>query len=350
MNAAVSSRILLVLIAMCMLAVALSLAGCKGERAQSESGKDSRQVLEDESGFRAELRLAESTITTAQRLTLTINSSVRDGWDAQHADVAASLPENWRIVEDRTEPVREKVDGWRHERRMVTVEPFLDGEYAIGEIEFSASPVPDGERVTMRSAPFKLTVLSVLAPEDEAGLADVKSVVEPPAPSRAWIWAGVGAGAIVLVAVALWIVAHLRRPKLVEPERRYAHEVALERLDMLLASDLLNQARFKEFYGQASWILRRYIEDRFGLHAPKQTTEEFLAESRVSLTLSSDDVSSLERFLRSCDEVKFAAAEASHAQSEAVADAVREFVLRTRNDTSMVIVQEQAAQTRGRAA
>ena len=43
--------------------------------------------------------------------------------------------------------------------------------------------------------------------------------------------------------------------------------------------------RIKEFYQRISDILRHYIENRFGLHAPERTTEEFLVELKPSEVL-----------------------------------------------------------------
>ncbi len=331
------------LVAVGACAIALALLGCGRQESAADAHNGPHQVVEDQRAIRAEVSLDSAELTTAQRLTLTIDTSVRDGFDVRAADVQAALPENWQIAEDRTQPLGVE-GGWRRDRRTVVVEPFLDGKFSIGPLELTAAPRSDGEAIAVRTDPMEVTVHSVLKSGDDAALAEVKSVVEPPAPDRTWLWAGIGAGALALASLGLWLALRKRAPVIPEPVRRPAHEVALERLDALLSAGLLECAQFKEFYSHASLILRRYIEDRFGVHAPKQTTEEFLAASRVSLALSRDDVSGLETFLRACDEIKFAAGDATRTQAESAAEAIADFVQRTRSAESLVVVDESEGQ------
>lgn len=318
-------------------AVCLSLGACGAEPESVGSGSSARQSVTGENAFQAEITLQPTDLTTAQRLTLTFNTRTRDGFELRGADVQAALPEDWRIVEDRTSPFGVS-DGWRHEQRTLVLEPFLDGAFTIGAMELTATPRLDGDPVSVSTTPIEVTVRSVLDADSQGALADIKTIVDPPSPNRTWAWAGAGVAAAVLLAAALWLMLRKRAPIEVEPIRRAAHELAIERLDALIRSGLLEQANFKEFYAGASLILRRYIEDRFGMHAPKQTTDEFLAASKVSLALSREDVAGLENFLRACDEIKFAAGAATRAQAEATAGAVRDFVERTRSMESQVIV------------
>jgi hypothetical protein len=59
-------------------------------------------------------------------------------------------------------------------------------------------------------------------------------------------------------------------------------------------------------YGMAATtILRRYIEQRFGLHAPLQAMEEFLLSAAHSERLPSPDRERLAGFLGWCDLLKF---------------------------------------------
>ena len=58
-----------------------------------------------------------------------------------------------------------------------------------------------------------------------------------------------------------------------------------------------------------SLIIRDYLEQRFDLHAPDRTTEEFLFELQSSQRLSEGHKQLLADFLGACDMVKFAKAE-----------------------------------------
>ena len=69
----------------------------------------------------------------------------------------------------------------------------------------------------------------------------------------------------------------LRRKAGAEREEKIpAHEQAYRELERLLARELIEKGQVKEFYAGVSGVLRRYIENRFGLKAPERTTEEFL--------------------------------------------------------------------------
>src|SRR5574344_1019719 len=54
-----------------------------------------------------------------------------------------------------------------------------------------------------------------------------------------------------------------------------------------------------------SGIIRHYIEGRFQLHAPRQTTEEFFEHVRDSSELQGMDQALLRGFLERADRVKF---------------------------------------------
>ena len=90
------------------------------------------------------------------------------------------------------------------------------------------------------------------------------------------------------------------------------YEIALERLDKLLRSDMLDKGQVREFYFELTALLRTYIEGQFSLRAPEQTTEEFLAELRKSLAFNPQTARDLlRRFLEHGDMVKFAKLEPS---------------------------------------
>ena len=65
----------------------------------------------------------------------------------------------------------------------------------------------------------------------------------------------------------------------------------------------------ERFCVEVSNIIRDYLEQRFQLHAPDRTTEEFLFELQSSNRLADDHKQLLADFLSACDLVKFAKAE-----------------------------------------
>ena len=85
-----------------------------------------------------------------------------------------------------------------------------------------------------------------------------------------------------------------------------AHVKALRALARLRGQPRVTEAEVEAFYVDVSQVLRVYLEERFGLHAPERTTEEFLGEIEQSDLLNADHRLSITRFLQQCDLVKFA--------------------------------------------
>ena len=156
--------------------------------------------------------------------------------------------------------------------------------------------------------------------------------------SRWWLWTLLALG-VVAPPVAWWLLRQKRIKRLVRIFKP-AHEIAYARLRALVAEDLVGAGRIKEFYERISGILRYYIEDRFDLHAPERTTEEFLFELHRTNVLAVGDKKVLEEFLTHCDLVKFAKHAPSTEQIQRTFDLVKDFVARTRSDERMVDVTD----------
>ena len=117
---------------------------------------------------------------------------------------------------------------------------------------------------------------------------------------------------LVLIAAAAGIYFLLRYKKSLQapvkpqvPELP-AWEKAYQQLEALRQENLLDKGLFKEFFTRVSDTARLYMENRFNIHAPHMTTEEFLYYLGVSGHLNDTHKTSLKEFLNSCDMVKFA--------------------------------------------
>ena len=133
---------------------------------------------------------------------------------------------------------------------------------------------------------------------------DIRAIKPPVAlpDPWAWLWWTLGALAVIAVALGVWFL--LRR-------QRLAPKVAIVIPPHVRAKERLAEAlRFlsdpKLFCTMVSEAARVYLEERFNLHAPERTTEEFLIELQTSPHLTGDQKQSLGAFLESCDLVKFA--------------------------------------------
>jgi len=73
-------------------------------------------------------------------------------------------------------------------------------------------------------------------------------------------------------------------------------------------------------------VLRNFIERRFGVAAPKRTTEEFLIEVTMGAHGLEDRVEPLRGFLRVCDRAKFAGEDLDESEREQLLLKARGFV------------------------
>ena len=144
--------------------------------------------------------------------------------------------------------------------------------------------------------------------EEIPDIRGLKDVVDIPT-GQEWVWwLLVTATALAVAGVVAWFVRRRlarRSVKLAPPPPPLSHVVAWERLQRALG--LIHEA--EQFCMEVSQIIRVYLEERFNLHAPDRTTEEFLLELQSSQRLAGEHKQLLADFLGECDMVKFAKAE-----------------------------------------
>ena len=148
---------------------------------------------------------------------------------------------------------------------------------------------------------------NTIASEEIPDIRPLKDVVDIPTGNE-WVWwLFVAAAVLVVAGVVAWFVRRrlARRSEDLVPPPPPPHVVAWERLQRAL--DLIHEA--ERFCTEVSQIIRVYLEARFDLHAPDQTTEEFLLELQSSQRLVGEHKQLLADFLGECDMVKFAKAE-----------------------------------------
>ncbi len=297
------------------------------------------------------LRLDKDKLTIAESLLLELETAIGPGYEIKMPKIGEQLMDfgilDWsdsgKILGDKNVVL---------ERYRYRLEPLLSGSFEIPAFKFEFFDVNDpNTKSVLETEPLKVEVASLLGEErSKLIIADIENVVDMPSQSSyLFLWAGLAAAASVVIG--LWI--YLRREKIKKAVRIFkpAHEIAYERLRVLVAEDLIKAGKLKEFYERISNILRHYIEDRFDLHAPERTTEEFLAEIQFSQVLASDDKESIGNFLKHCDLVKFAKYNPTTEQIQKTFDLVKEFIEKTKAeerkmDVTDMLKQQEAAEVR----
>jgi hypothetical protein len=178
---------------------------------------------------------------------------------------------------------------------------------------------------------------------DDADVTAPKDIAPPVVLSRhgmpPWIWIVTASLVGLGLFGGLWWWYWQRRPRAAAlPPPQPAHVIALEALRRLQREELIRRQRIEEFYVRLSDILRRYVEWRFGLRAPEQTTEEFLAVILSTGGLIATHRDLLRTFLEHCDLVKFARHQPSPDDMQEALESARVFVEQTADEQAVVTV------------
>ena len=164
----------------------------------------------------------------------------------------------------------------------------------------------DGKKHELQTEALEVEVESVIGTE-----APSLDDLEPPAgpielaePPSTVGWWGLS-GLLVAAAMAFAVWRLLRRREQSEVVTLSPKEHAFLELQALIEAELA-ETDVKRFYVELTGIVRRYIERTTGVHAPEQTTEEFLHEIGGNDVFALNERTRLKGFLESADLVKFA--------------------------------------------
>lgn len=227
-----------------------------------------------------------------------------------------------------------------------TLQPYLSGEQSITPIlvEFidnraGKKPTPDdADAFEILTDRIDFSVKSVLPRGAANELKPPMGKLELPREltTSSLVWLILGGLLLIGLAIAVWVYLRGHRKRVI---RRSAYEIARRKLDQLLSSGLPgNESGIEQFFVSISSIVRKYLEDRFDLHAPDLTTEEFLVLAAKSRELSNEHQKLLRGFLKQADLVKFAGVRADVDEIEKSRDVAIKFLEDTRENAPLIQV------------
>jgi hypothetical protein len=318
------------------LAISASLAitlfgGCSQDWEQEDATAFAVVKTYEQGPLQVELKVEREKISVADRVSVVVEATAPEILDVELPERTEKLGE-FLVADARTAQPRLVGEGRVLHRRAYVLEPFLAGEYKIPPLTVRGTEKQSGgaERPEIVTEEIAIEVVSVLPQgEQQPELKEIAEPVEMPAPWWPWVAGGV---ALAALAAGLW---WWRRRKRLERDAippPSPHEVAFAELENLLASGLLDKGEAKLFYLRLSNVLRHYIEDRFGLRAPEQTTEEFLAELKRGQPFAPKHNESLQVFMEHCDLVKFAELQPTQQEAATSVDLCRKFIAETKQE------------------
>jgi hypothetical protein len=318
--------------------LAVVLSSCGGEVSVERKSYDIDETYRrGPVSFRT--ALSRDSITIAENVTMLLEVRAREGYTAELPRFGEKL-ERFGIVDYETGRPELRGDTVVT-RRTYELEPFLSGDYAIPPMAVRFRAEGDTLVYTVESDTLRVRVNSIL-PDDLSDL-DIRDIADPAEIPADYTRAVIIAAVAVAAALGLVLLWRRRRVRPLAARRITAHEAAYEALEMLLARGLVEEKRYKEFTAEVADILRRYIEDRFGLRAPERTTEEFLMEAGTGLDVDEDRKKILADFLVHCDLVKFAALEPSADDVKRTFNTAKDFIDATRREEEVSEAARSAA-------
>lgn len=227
----------------------------------------------------------------------------------------------WDVRKAESLPASKELPNRITER--LTLVTFESGEQRVPSLTFTLQSA-DGKETPLVSPALSINVSSLLTDGyDPSNIRDVKGTVDIPLEAR-WPWI---LGFAVLAGLLGWLGFSWwkgRSARSAPPEP--VHVRAMRELDALAAQQLPQKGMVLDFYVLLSDTVRRYVEGRFGIKAPEQTTKEFLQAARFHPAIRDDHQRMLAAFLRAADMVKFAAQRPGPAECDRGLDAARGFV------------------------
>jgi hypothetical protein len=284
-------------------------SSCKKEDAGKEvQDKKPEKIHEtiERGPAKVTLEADKKEITIAEQVNLSISIDIDEEYEIELPSFGDKL-EQFGIVDYHTTQPELKGDKRKIITRTYILEPFLSGDYAIKPMKIMFFKKGDKEKHSMETPEVTIKVTSLL-PKDikDLKLNDIIPPLPYPRSYMVWLWGGAGAGILILLAIGIYFYRkRFMRMDAIEI-RLKAHEMAYNELKALVDKNLIEKGEIKEFYLRLSTIVRRYIENRFGLRAPEQTTEEFLKGLENVQDFPAEYKPLLNNFLRHCDLVKFA--------------------------------------------
>jgi hypothetical protein len=240
----------------------------------------------------------------ADKITLTLTAETPDG-------VQVFFPEQTdRLGEFDVVDVKEflgiPIESGRLWRRTYLLESLVSGDLTIPAISvpYSDARSETTNQGSVQTEPINLSVSSLLEGQpDPHKYRDIKDIVDiepPPTADTRYVLIAAVVTTVLAAGVGTYVLLR-RKGRNLSPRAWAMGE--LQRLQALSANGEVSSA---EFYTGVTDVVRHYVEQQFGVAAPRLTTPEFFNRVTSKALLSDQQEQLLREFLATADMVKFA--------------------------------------------
>ena len=229
--------------------------------------------------------------------------------------VELTLPKDTLVtgVEIKREVLRDSAavtDTLREYIYHVTLTSFDSASYRLRHI----AAMVGGNVVSADEAPVLMVSTVPVDADHPEKFADIKGQWRPGFVWRDYLWVFVAIVAFVLLSIGSYLLwkkyasrPYRREEMPLEPViERDPYEEALEGMQALRSSDLLETKRIKEYYTGITEILRRYLHRVYGMDTAEKTSREILEAFRNIGAREKELTKELRRILETADFAKFA--------------------------------------------
>lgn len=205
----------------------------------------------------------------------------------------------------------------REGRRMVLRKSYLLTVFDAGQYKMDSLPVlyVDKNIVDTLHSQDSLRIVVNTLPVDTLTqtIVDIKKPLETPFVwaelKRFGWWFAAGIGLLALLAFGIWYYIRRRkrlpvfsRPRPADPP----HVAAIKALEKVYHEKLWQNHKYKQYYTRITDIVREYIEQRYGINAMEQTSDQILGWLDQAGFLAPRDRQKLAELFGVADLVKFA--------------------------------------------
>ena len=297
-------------IAVCCLIAALFIAGCAAAHGLPPDDQAARSAVStvERGPVQATVEVSPSPARLSDELRLTLTIESAEGVKVHKPPFGETLGDF--DIRDISEPLPKVRDRREIIQQILALTPTRAGQITIDPISFRFTDLSaggDGKTHTLETKPISVEIETQFGDERPTldAMRGATGPLDMPSPTLLWVWVLLAVAAAALIAGVL-MRRRRRRAKATIAVVLTPEEIAGRELDELVASGLADRD-VKQFYVELTAVVRRYIERTTGIHAPEQTTEEFLREISLTKTFERDDSARLRNFLEAADLVKFAA-------------------------------------------